>query len=219
MSAGERGYVFLARLRASRSARRRTRLAPPTMSSGACRYVPARDGPGRRARGRTGPFDAVVSVPLHRARLREGGFNQAALLGPRGRGPDKRTGIGYTTSRAEHPGSGRTVGRREARERRRHLFGRGPPAGQTATPRGRRPHHRRHAKRSRGHAPARRGRRSPRRQPLQDVLGRRQASGLGPQVARRGLPVCGHGPARAGVVSCGPGSTLQARVLHALHEA
>lgn len=27
------------------------------------------------ARGRTGLFDAVVSVPLHRARLREGGFN------------------------------------------------------------------------------------------------------------------------------------------------
>ena len=52
------------------------------------------------------------------------GFNQAKLLA-RPRPEDKRTRIGYTRSRAQHAGSGRALGRREAGERRRRVLRQG----------------------------------------------------------------------------------------------
>ena len=70
-------------------------------------------------------FDAFVPVPLHRSRLRKKGFNQAELLARgvarRMNAPlsdtDERTLIGYTRSRAQHAGSVRALGRREAGQR------------------------------------------------------------------------------------------------------
>ena len=56
------------------------------------------------------------------------GFNQAKLLARR-RPEDKRTRIGYTRSRAQHAGSGRALGRREAGERRRRVLRQGPVVG------------------------------------------------------------------------------------------
>jgi len=113
---------------------------------------------GRRARRvRRGRADAAAQGQAQEVRVQPG---SAAREGPRG--PDKHLSFGYTTNRAEHPGSGRAVGRGEAPERGRRVLGRGSRAGQ-APPRRRRLHHRRHHERLRRGPARRRRRRSPRR--------------------------------------------------------
>ena len=119
---------------------------------------PAVSGGGRRTgRIRRRRAGAAAQGKAQKARLQPG---RAAR--PRSGGPDKLTRFGYTTSRAEHPGSGRAVGRGETPERGRRVLGRGSRAGQ-APSRRRRLHHRCHHERLRRGAARGRRRRSPRR--------------------------------------------------------
>ena len=62
-------------------------------------------------------FNVLVPVPLHRSRLRKRGAQPGRALGTRRRPADERTLIRYTRSRAQHAGSGRALGRREAGQR------------------------------------------------------------------------------------------------------
>ena len=102
-------------------------------------------------------FDAVVPVPLHRSRLRKRGFNQAELLARGRRREDESNRIGYTRSRAQHKGPGRTLGGPETGQRRRRLRGHQTSARHDPTRR-RRLYHRSDHERLLGNTPPRRRR-------------------------------------------------------------
>jgi hypothetical protein len=82
----------------------------------------AAGGGGRRpGRIRRGGAGTVAQGEAQEARLQPG-----RAAGEGGRRPDKHPRFGYTSSRAEHPGSGRAIGRGEAPERGRRVLGRRP---------------------------------------------------------------------------------------------
>jgi phosphoribosylpyrophosphate synthetase len=81
---------------------------------GAARHAAAGRSGRRARRVRRGRADAAAQGQAQEVRVQPG---SAAREGPRG--PDKHLSFGYTTNRAEHPGSGRAV----AAERRRNVAG------------------------------------------------------------------------------------------------
>jgi len=101
----------------------------------------------------TDRFDAVVPVPLHRARRRCRGFQLGRAPGAGRRREDKRTCFRYTTSRAQDTGSGRALGHRKEGERFGCVQGRGSRPGKSSPDR-RRVHHRRDDGRVRRDPPA-----------------------------------------------------------------
>jgi competence protein ComFC len=114
-----------------------------------------------------GRFDAVVPVPLHRSRLRKRGFNQAELLARGRRREDESIRIGYTRSRAQLKGPGRTLGAPETGQRRRRLRGQRTSARHDPTRR-RHLYHRSNHERMRSHTRSGRRGKSPRPELVQD---------------------------------------------------
>jgi hypothetical protein len=114
-----------------------------------------------------GRFDAVVPVPLHRSRLRKRGFNQAELLATGRRREDESNRIGYTRSRAQLKGPGRTLGAPETGQRRRRLRSHRTSARHDPTRRGHL-YHRSNHERMRSHTRSGRRGKSPRPELVQD---------------------------------------------------
>ncbi len=116
-----------------------------------------------------GRFDALVPVTLHRSRLRKSCFKPGGTSGAGRRRKDKRNRIGYTRSRAQHKGPGRTLGGPEKGQRRRRLLSHRTSARQDPTRR-RRLYYRSNNERMRSLTRSGRRPRSPRPEPVQDML-------------------------------------------------